>query len=84
MTTLKGRQIQVNVEALVEAIGLPLEYEKWFEMQTLVESATSLFVNTGEELVRKWKGYNPNSMRELCKELVYLCGPKIHYMWQLV
>jgi len=67
---VKGREIQVNEDILGEVIGLSIEREWWFEVHTSLHNPTPLFVNLGEELVRKGKGYNPNSLREPWKELV--------------
>jgi len=59
---VKGRQTQVNEDVLAEVTCLCKEGERWFEIHTLLQSKTFMFVR--EEFARKGKGYNLASFLE--------------------
>jgi hypothetical protein len=57
------------LEILAEVIGLPNMGIQWTGRYTALKEAVETFTDPGEDLDKKGKGLNPNTLREPWKEL---------------
>ena len=67
---VRGIQISVTPEILVEDTCLPNTDIQWTGRYTTLKEAVETFTDPGEELDKKGKGLNPSTLREPWKELV--------------
>jgi hypothetical protein len=66
---VRGIQISVTSEILAEVTGLPNMGIQWTGRYIALKEVLETFTDPGEELDKKGKGINPNTLRELWKEL---------------
>jgi len=57
-------RILVTQEIVAEVIGLPNTDIQWIGRYTTLKEAVEYFVDPGEELDKKGKGINPNTLSE--------------------
>jgi hypothetical protein len=62
-------RIPVTQEIVAEVTGLPNTGIQWSGRYTMLKEAVESFVDPGEELDKKGKGLNPNTLSEPWKEL---------------
>lgn len=67
--TVRGKKSKINETILAKVAGLFTEGERWIDNHIGLENTTKLFINLGEELAHKGKGFHPASFREPWWEL---------------
>jgi hypothetical protein len=70
ISMVRGIQISITLEILVEVTGLPNTGIQWMGRYTSLKEAVETFTDPEEELDKKGKGLNPSTLREPWKELV--------------
>ena len=61
---VKGRQIVVSDEIIIEVSGIPAQGTIWTQKKIRIREAMKIFQDDGQTLVIKGKGVHPTSLRE--------------------
>jgi hypothetical protein len=69
ISMVRDIRIPVTPEIIAEVTGLPNSGIQWTGRYTTLKEAVESFIDPGEELDKKGKGLNPNTLSEPWKEL---------------
>jgi hypothetical protein len=79
ISMVRDIRIPVTLEIIAEVTGLPNSGIQWIGKYTMLKEAVESFVDPGEELDKKGKGLNPNTLNEPWKELAGVIQRYITY-----